>query len=93
MNTENQISYRTDELKAEMVDLSRLADTFGQKLVTSLAGAVIHGRKLSDVFRGLALSMANQALSSSLKPLAIWWGNCFQAHFNKSRWPLPTAAL
>lgn len=77
MNTENQISYRTDELKAEMVDLSRLADTFGQKLVTSLAGAVIHGRKLSDVFRGLALSMANQALSSSLKPLGNLVGQLF----------------
>jgi hypothetical protein len=62
MSTENQINYNTSELKSEMQDLSRLADSFGNKLVTSLAGAVIHGRKLSDVFRGLALSMANQAL-------------------------------
>jgi phage-related minor tail protein len=67
---ENQLNYNTAVLKSEMMDLSRLADSFGSKLVTSLAGAVIHGRKLSDVFRGLALSMANQALSSALRPLS-----------------------
>lgn len=79
MNTENQINYNTTALKAEMADLSRLADSFGSKLVTSLAGAVIHGRKLSDVFRGLALSMANQALSSALKPLGNLVGNLFSS--------------
>jgi phage-related minor tail protein len=71
LNTsENQLNYNTNALKSEMMDLSRLADSFGNKLVTSLADAVINGRKLSDVFRGLALSMANQALSAALKPLA-----------------------
>jgi phage-related minor tail protein len=68
-NIQQQIGLRTAELRTEMQDLSRLADSFGNKLVTSLAGAVIHGRKLSDVFRGLALSLANQALSQALKPL------------------------
>jgi phage-related minor tail protein len=66
---------RTAELRQEMQDLNRLADSFGNKLVTSLAGAVIHGRKLSDVFRGLALSLANQALSQALKPLGNLVGN------------------
>lgn len=74
---ENQLNYNTNALKSEMMDLSRLADSFGSKLVTSLAGAVIHGRKLSDVFRGLALSMANQALSSALRPLGNLVGNLF----------------
>jgi phage-related minor tail protein len=68
-------SLRTAELRQEMQDLNRLADSFGNKLVTSLAGAVIHGRKLSDVFRGLALSLANQALSQALKPLGNLVGN------------------
>lgn len=76
-NQENQLNYNTNTLKSEMMDLSRLADSFGSKLVTSLAGAVIHGRKLSDVFRGLALSMANQALSSALRPLGNLVGNLF----------------
>jgi phage-related minor tail protein len=76
-NPNNQIDLRTSELKADMQDLSRLADSFGNKLVTSLAGAVIHGRKLSDVFRGLAMSLANQALSQALKPLGNLVGNLF----------------
>jgi phage-related minor tail protein len=74
-DTDTQLSLRVGELRSEMQDLSRLADSFGHKLVTSLAGAVIHGRKLSDVFRGLALSMANQALSSALRPLGNMVGN------------------
>ncbi len=78
MNTnDNQFNFRTAELKNDMQDLSRLADSFGSKLVTSLAGAVIHGRKLSDVFRGLALSVANKALSQALRPLGNLVGNLF----------------
>jgi phage-related minor tail protein len=77
MPTENQINYNADLLKSEMQDLSKLADSFGNKLVTSLAGAVIQGRKLSDVFRGLALSMANQALSQAIQPLGNLVGNLF----------------
>jgi phage-related minor tail protein len=72
------LSLRTADLRREMQDLNSLADTFGQKLVTSLAGAVIHGRKLSDVFRSLALSMANRALSSALQPLGNLVGNLLQ---------------
>lgn len=68
-DTNTTLSLRVSELRAEMQDLSNLADSFGNKLVTSMASAVIHGRKLSDVFRGLALSMANQALSQALQPL------------------------
>ncbi|MCA0433502.1 MAG: phage tail tape measure protein [Proteobacteria bacterium] len=67
--TGTALSLRAQELRQEMEGLNTLADSFGQKLVTSLAGAVIHGRKLSDVFRGLALSMANQALGQALRPL------------------------
>lgn len=74
-DTTDTLSARVSELRGEMQDLSRLADSFGNRLVTSLAGAVVHGRKLSDVFRGLALSMANQALSQALKPLGNMVGN------------------
>jgi phage-related minor tail protein len=76
-NPNNQLDLKTSDLKADMQDLSRLADSFGNKLVTSLAGAVVHGRKLSDVFRGLAMSLANQALSQALKPLGNLVGNLF----------------
>jgi phage-related minor tail protein len=74
----DQLNLRTAELRAEMENLNTLADSFGNKLVTSMASAVVHGRKLSDVLRGLALSMASQALSAGLKPLGNLVGNLFQ---------------
>jgi len=73
--TTDALSSRVSELRGEMQDLSRLADMFGTRLVTSLASAVIHGRSLSDTFRGLAMSLANQALSQALRPLGNLVGN------------------
>ncbi len=73
------IDLHTDELRREMEGLNRLADSFGQKLVTSLAGAVIHGRKLSDVFQSLALSLSNQALSAALRPLGSLAGDAISS--------------
>jgi phage-related minor tail protein len=71
----DRIDLRTEQLRDEMQDLSRLADSFGQKLVTGLASAVTQGRKLSDVMRGIALSIANQALSQALRPVGDLVGN------------------
>jgi hypothetical protein len=68
-DTIEALTLRTAALKAEMAGLSRLADNFGQTIVKAFAGAVIHGRKLSDVLKGLALSLAGQALTAALKPL------------------------
>lgn len=64
-----RLNLQTEQLRANMGDLTRLADSFGNRLVTAFAGAVIHGRKLSDVLRGLALSLAGTALSQALRPL------------------------
>jgi lambda family phage tail tape measure protein len=77
MQDQTQLQLQTAALKTDMQDLSRLADSFSTKLVTGLASAVIHGRKLSDVFRSLALSLANQALSQALKPLGSLLGGLF----------------
>lgn len=74
----------TSALRNEMQDLNRLADSFGNKLVTSLASAVIHGRKLNDIFKSLALSLANQALSQSLKPLGNLAGNLLGGLFKNA---------
>ena len=68
-STLDTISLQTEQLRANMADLSRLADSFGNRLVSAFAGAVIHGRKLSDVLKGLALSLAQTALSQALRPL------------------------
>ena len=85
MQDQTLLNLNTQALRSEMLDLSRLADSFGNKLVTSLAGAVIHGRKLSDVFRSLILSMSQQALSSALKPLGNLVGNLFSGLFASAR--------
>ena len=63
------LNLQTQSLRTEMAGLGQLADTVGAKLVNAFAGAAIHGRKLSDVLRSLALSLAQTALTSALKPL------------------------
>jgi phage-related minor tail protein len=69
------LTLQTAALKTEMADLSRMAEGFGQTIVRAFAGAIIHGRKLSDVLKGLALSLANQALSAALRPLGNLLGS------------------
>lgn len=68
-DTLDKLTLQTAELRETLSDLSRLADNFGNRLVNALAGAVIHGRKLSDVLKGLALSLAQTALSQALRPV------------------------
>jgi phage-related minor tail protein len=63
------LNLQTQQLRGELADLGRLADSFGNSIVTAFAGAVIHGRKLSDVLKGLALSLAQTALTAGLRPL------------------------
>lgn len=65
----DRLNLQTEQLRHSMADLGRLADAFGNRLVTAFAGAVIHGRKLSEVLKGLALSLASTALSQALRPL------------------------
>jgi hypothetical protein len=67
--TVSTLSLETARLRNDMAGLNHLAEGFGQTIVRSFAGAIIQGRKLSDVLKGLALSLAGQALSSALKPL------------------------
>ena len=67
----------TQQLRTEMEDLNRLADSFSSRIVNAFAGAVIHGQKLSDVLRGLALSLAQTALSAALRPLSSLLGGLF----------------
>jgi hypothetical protein len=69
------LTLQTAALKAEMAGLSRMAESFGQTIVRAFAGAIIHGQKLSDVLKGLALSLAGQALSSALRPLGSLIGS------------------
>ena len=76
-DTLDAINLQTDQLRATLVDLGRLADSFGNAIVRSFANAIIHGRKFSDVLKGLALSLANMALSAALRPLGNLLGGLF----------------
>jgi phage-related minor tail protein len=60
----------TARLRADLADLDRLGERFGQTLTRAFASAAVDGRKLSDVLRGLALSLSGQALTAALKPLS-----------------------
>jgi hypothetical protein len=74
-DTVTTLSLQTTQLRNDLAGLNTLAEGFGQTLVRSLAGGIIEGRKLSDVLKGLALSLAGQALSSALRPLGTLTGD------------------
>jgi phage-related minor tail protein len=79
------LSLRTAQLRAEMQDLSKLADSFGNKLVTAFASAIVHGKSLSDVMKGLVISLSQSALSAALKPLGNLVGNMFSNMFASAK--------
>jgi phage-related minor tail protein len=75
--TTSTLNLQSGELKAQMEDLNRLADSFGNRLVNSFASALIHGKSLSDVMRGMMQSLSQTALSAALKPLGNLLGDMF----------------
>ena len=68
---------RTADLRNEMESLNTLADSFGNKLVTSFASAVTHGKNLSDTMKAMVLSLSQTALTAALKPLGESIGSLF----------------
>lgn len=73
-DTLDQMRGQADVLKGQLQDLDRLAENVGSRMVTAFAGAALQGRNLSDVLKGLALSLARMALSAALKPLGAALG-------------------
>ena len=73
----DNLTQSVSALKTEMGDLSTLADTFGNKLVTSFASAVTHGKNLSDTMKAMVLSLSQTALTAALKPLGESIGSLF----------------
>ena len=71
------LALETARLKSEMADLARLGENFGATISRAFASAIIDGRKLSDVLKGLALSLSRQALSAAIKPLGDLLGGLF----------------
>lgn len=59
-------NFDASRMKRDLSDLTILSQSFGMSLTRALTGAVMEGRNLSDVMRGLMLSLARQALSRSI---------------------------
>lgn len=57
------------QLSAVFDDLEARSRSFGSALTNALKGAVVDGKGLEGVLRGLALRMSDIALSVGLKPL------------------------
>ena len=76
-NQSSDLAHTAADLGAQMEELSNLADTFSNRLVTGLASAVVHGKSLSDIMKSMVLSLSQTALSAALKPLSGLIGNLF----------------
>lgn len=63
-------------------DLQKRSGSFGQSLTSALKGAVVSGKGLEDVLRGLATSLAGMALNAGLQPLQGLASSMFSGMFS-----------
>lgn len=70
-----------DGLADTLGDLSDLSQTFGRSLTTALKGAIVQGKSLDTVLRGLAERLASKALDQALSPLTSGLGSLFAGLF------------
>ncbi len=59
----------TSAFDRALTDLEKRSSSFGNSLTSALKSAITSGKGLEDVLRGLAGSLASQALSAGLQPL------------------------
>lgn len=59
----------TSAFDRALTDLEKRSSSFGSSLTTALKSAIVSGKGLDDVLRGLASSLAGSALSAGLQPL------------------------
>lgn len=64
-----EVEANTDNAKRSFEALDKVARGFGENVTNALTSAVVRGEDLDGVFRSLALSIANNALSAGLRPL------------------------
>lgn len=63
------LAERTGALAADLAALDDLSTAFGRSLTGALKGAVVQGKSLDVVLRGLAERLSNRALEAALSPL------------------------
>jgi phage-related minor tail protein len=59
----------TSAFDRALTDLEKRSSSFGSSLTTALKSAIVSGKGLDNVLRGLASSLAGSALSAGLQPL------------------------
>ncbi|TCQ82474.1 hypothetical protein EDF68_101863 [Ochrobactrum sp. BH3] len=59
----------TSAFDRALTDLEKRSSSFGSNLTTALKSAIVSGKGLEDVLRGLASNLAGSALSAGLQPL------------------------
>jgi phage-related minor tail protein len=72
-----EIRADTSAFDLALKDLESRSKQFGAVLTNALKGAVVSGKGLEDVLRGVALSLAGLALDAGLKPLQGLLSNVF----------------
>ena len=70
----DSLSLDTGRLRGELTELNRLGSSFGGTIARAFSSGISGGRKFSDVLRGLALSLSQQALTAALKPIGNLFG-------------------
>ena len=72
-----EIQADTSAFDAALKGLEDRSKQFGAVLTNALKGAVVSGKSLEDVLRGVGLSLAGMALDAGLKPLQGLLSNVF----------------
>lgn len=81
VESDDLASFDPEPLQAALRDLEGLADGFGRAMTNAFRRAVVDGKKLEDVLRGLALGLSNRALSAALAPIGNGIGSLFSGLF------------
>lgn len=64
-----RVTANTKEFEREIARVTNLSKRFGATITGALKDAVVEGRDLGDVMRGLALRLSNMAVNAAVRPL------------------------
>ncbi|MBC2884743.1 phage tail tape measure protein [Ochrobactrum sp. CM-21-5] len=81
----------TSAFDRALTDLEKRSSRFGNSLTSALKGAIVSGKGLEDVLRGLASGLAGSALSAGLQPLQGLTSSVMSGLFGGLRGIMPFA--
>lgn len=74
--------------RREVNEATKLAEGFGRTMIRAFEGAVVRGRSLSDVMRGLAARLSSMAVGAALRPIEQGLGELLKGIFSGGRAPV-----